>query len=294
MLFFFQLLVTGVALGSIYALIALGFVLIYKSTRIINFAQGELVLLGAFTAFAFLSQAGLGPALALPLTIVVAVGLGFAVERLLLRPMLGEPVIAVIMVTLGLSSILKGTARAIWGSVNRPFPDIFPPLTLTLFGLAIPAPFVWGCLIAGALLVLFTLFFRYSTWGVMMRAAANHQAAALSVGIDVRRVFALSWAIAAMVAAVGGVLLGSINVIDMNLGAIGLKVFPVVILGGLDSIPGAILGGLIIGVLENLSGGFIEPWLGGGVKAVAPFVALLLILLFRPYGLFGTREIERL
>ena len=142
--------------------------------------------------------------------------------------------------------------------------------------------------------MLFTLFFRYSTWGVMMRAAANHQAAALSVGIDVRRVFALSWAIAAMVAAVGGVLLGSINVIDMNLGAIGLKVFPVVILGGLDSIPGAILGGLIIGVLENLSGGFIEPWLGGGVKAVAPFVALLLILLFRPYGLFGTREIERL
>ncbi len=294
MLFLAQLLVTGLALGSVYALIALGFVLIYKSTRIINFAQGELVLLGAFTAFAFLSQVGLGPAVALPLTIVVAAALGFTVERLLLRPMLGEPVIAVIMVTLGLSSILKGTARAIWGSVNRPFPDVFPALTVNLFGLAIPPPFVWGCLIAGALLVLFTLFFRYSTWGVVMRATANHQAAALSVGIDVRRVFALSWAIAAMVAAIGGVLLGAINVIDMNLGAIGLKVFPVVILGGLDSIPGAILGGLIIGVLENLSGGFVEPWLGGGVKAVAPFVALLVILLFRPYGLFGTREIERL
>ncbi len=294
MLFFFQLLITGIALGSVYALIALGFVLIYKSTRIINFAQGELVLIGAFTAFAFLSQAGLAPAVALPLTIIAAGALGFAIERLLLRPMLGEPVIAVIMVTLGLSSILKGTARAIWGSVNRPFPDIFPPLTVALFGLPVPPPFVWGCLIAATLLVLFTIFFRYSTWGVMMRAAANHQAAALSVGIDVRRVFALSWAIAAMVAAVGGVLLGGINVIDMNLGAIGLKVFPVVILGGLDSIPGAIVGGLLIGVLENLSGGFIEPWVGGGVKAVAPFVALLVILLFRPYGLFGTREIERL
>lgn len=294
MLLFVQLLVTGVALGSVYALIALGFVLIYKSTRIINFAQGELVLLGAFTAFAFLSQAGLGPATALPLTIVVAVALGFAIERLLLRPMLGEPVIAVIMVTLGLSSILKGSARAIWGSVNRPFPDIFPPLAVDVLGLAIPAPFVWGCLIAAALLVLFTLFFRYSTWGVAMRAAANHQAAALSLGIDVRRVFALSWAIAAVVAAVGGVLLGSINVIDMNLGVIGLKVFPVVILGGLDSIPGAIVGGLVIGILENLAGGFVEPWVGGGVKAVAPFAALLLILLFRPYGLFGTRDIERL
>ncbi|MBI2013938.1 MAG: branched-chain amino acid ABC transporter permease [Candidatus Rokubacteria bacterium] len=294
MRFFLQLLVTGVALGSIYALIALGFVLIYKSTRIINFAQGELVLIGAFTAFAFLSQAGLPPALALPLTIVVAVVLGFTVERLLLRPMLGEPVIAVIMVTLGLAGILKGSARAIWGSVNRPFPDIFPALSLTLFGVGIPGPFLWGCLIAGVCLVAFTLFFRFSGWGVMMRAAANHQAAALSVGIDVRRVFALSWAIAAAVAALGGVLLGAINVIDMNLGAIGLKVFPVVILGGLDSIPGAILGGLIIGVLENLSGGFIEPWVGGGVKAVAPFVALLLILLIRPYGLFGTREIERL
>jgi branched-chain amino acid transport system permease protein len=293
-LLFFQLLVTGVALGSVYALIALGFVLVYKSTRIINFAQGELVLIGAFTAFAFLSQAGLGPAAALPLTVLVAAALGGAIERLLLRPMLGEPVIAVIMVTLGLSSILKGTARAIWGSVNRPFPDILPPLSLTLFGLPIPAPFAWGCLIAGALLVLFTLFFRYSTWGVVMRATANHQAAALSVGVDVRRVFALAWAIAAIVAAVGGVLLGAINVIDMNLGAIGLKVFPVVILGGLDSIPGAILGGLIIGVLENLAGGFVEPWTGGGVKAVAPFVALLVILLIRPYGLFGTREVERL
>ena len=294
MRFFLQLLVAGVALGSIYALIALGFVLIYKSTRILNFAQGELVLVGAFTAFAFLSQAGLPPALALPLTVVVAVALGFTVERLLLRPMLGEPVIAVIMVTLGLAGILKGSARAIWGSVNRPFPDIFPALSLTLFDVAIPGPFLWGCLIAGACLVAFTLFFRLSTWGVMMRAAANHQAAALSVGIDVRRVFALSWAIAAAVAALGGVLLGAINVIDMNLGMIGLKVFPVVILGGLDSIPGAILGGLLIGILENLSGGFIEPWVGGGVKAVAPFVALLLILLVRPYGLFGTREIERL
>jgi branched-chain amino acid transport system permease protein len=291
---FLQLVVTGIALGSIYALIALGFVLIYKATRIINFAQGELVLIGAFTAFAFLSQADLPVGVALLLTVVVAAVLGFLVERAVLRPMLGEPLIAVIMVTLGLSSILKGTARAIWGSINRPFPDIFPHVSVTLFGLPVSPPFVWGCAISIVCFLAFTLFFRFSTWGIRMRATANRQAAARAVGIDVRTVFALSWAIAAVVAALGGVLLGSINVIDMNLGAIGLKVFPVVILGGLDSIPGAILGGLLIGILENLSGGFIEPWVGGGVKAVAPFVALIAILLIRPYGLFGTRDIERL
>ncbi|MDY6880908.1 MAG: branched-chain amino acid ABC transporter permease [Desulfatiglans sp.] len=293
-MFLAELLISGIAVGSIYSLVALGFVLIYKSTRVLNFAQGELVLIGAFVAFAFLSQVGVGPWIALPLTMIISVLLGLLIERTALRPMIGEPVISVIMLTIGLSSILKGSCRAIWGSVNRPFPTIFPDTLITIGPISVPPPFFWSFIISIFLLIVFAIFFKYSRLGIVMRSTANDQTATLSLGISVKRVFALSWAIAALVGAIGGVLLGSISVLDMNLGYIGLKVFPVVILGGLDSIPGAIVGGIIIAVLENLTGGYLEGIIGGGVKSVAPFVFLLFVLVIKPYGLFGTEEIERL
>jgi len=274
--------------------IALGFVLIYKSTKVLNFAQGTLVMIGAFMVYAFLSQLALPIFIALPLSLVVAVALGFAIERLALRPLIGEPLLSMIMVTIGLASLLKGGAIAIWTTGNFSLPEILPEASLYLGPVFVSSPYVWGFVISVVMLLIFGLFFKYSKLGVAMRAVSNDQLAAMSMGVNVRWVFALSWVIAAVVATVGGVFLGAINIININLEFIGLKVFPVAILGGLDSILGAILGGLIIGVLENLVGGYLSPILGGGIKAVAPFIILLLILLVKPYGLFGTPEVERL
>ena len=292
--FFLHLLVLGIAVCAIYAMIALGFVLIYKSTRVLNFAQGTLVMIGAFMVYAFLSQFSLPIAVALPLSLCVAVALGFVIERLALRPLIGEPLLSMIMVTIGLASLLKGGAIAVWTTENFSLPEILPEASLYLGPVFVSSPYVWGFAISVVMLIIFGLFFKYSKLGVAMRAVSNDQLAAMSMGVNVRWVFALSWVIAAVVATVGGVFLGAINIININLEFIGLKVFPVAVLGGLDSILGAIIGGLIIGVLENLAGGYLSPILGGGIKAVAPFIILLLILLVKPYGLFGTPEVERL
>jgi len=292
--FFLHLFILGIAVGAIYAVVALGFVLIYKSTRVLNFAQGTLVMIGAFMVYAFVSQFSLPIAIAIPLSLGVAVALGFAIERLALRPLIGEPLLSMIMVTIGLASLLKGGAIAIWTTENFSLPKILPEISLHVGPIFVSSPYLWGFAISVVMLIIFGLFFKYSKLGVAMRAVSNDQLAAMSMGINVRWVFALSWVIAAVVATVGGLFLGAINIININLEFIGLKVFPVAILGGLDSIPGAIIGGLIIGVLENLAGGYLSPVLGGGIKAVAPFIVLLLILLVKPYGLFGTRVVERL
>lgn len=292
--FFLYLVVLGIAVGAIYAVVALGFVLIYKSTRVLNFSQGTLVMIGAFMMYAFLSQFSLPVFIALPLSLIVAAALGFVIERLALRPMIGEPLLAMIMVTIGLSSLLRGGAIAVWTTENFSLPKVLPEVSLHVGPVFVSTPYVWGFFISVVMLLIFGLFFKYSKLGIAMRAVSNDQLAAMSMGINVNWVFAVSWIIAALVAAVGGLFLGAINVININLEFIGLKVFPVAILGGLDSIPGAIIGGLIIGVLENLVGGYLSPVLGGGIKAVAPFIILLLILLVKPYGLFGTRKVERL
>jgi len=292
--FFLHLLVLGIAVGAIYAMIALGFVLIYKSTKVLNFAQGTLVMIGAFMVYAFLSQFSLPVAVALLLSLGVAVALGFVIERVALRPLIGEPVLSMIMITIGLASLLRGGAIVVWTTENFSLPKVLPEVSLHLGPVFVSSPYVWGFVISVVMLLVFGLFFKYAKLGVAMRAVSNDQLAAMSMGINVRWVFALSWVIAAVVATVGGLFLGAINIININLEFIGLKVFPVAILGGLDSIPGAILGGLIIGVLENLVGGYLSPIMGGGIKAVAPFIILLMILLVKPYGLFGTREVERL
>ena len=196
--------------------------------------------------------------------------------------------------TVGLAYVLRGSVRFVWGSSERSFPVIFPTGALALGPVTVRALHLWALGIAAVCLVLFSLFFRYSRLGIRMRAAADDQRAALSVGIDVNRMFAVSWLIAALLATVGGMVIGQMNVLNIELSYIGLTVFPVVILGGLDSVPGAVLGGLGIGVIENLAGGYLGAYFPGAVKLIVPYVALLLILLVRPYGLFGTREIERL
>jgi branched-chain amino acid transport system permease protein len=293
--FFLQLVVNGIVVGGIYAMVALGFVLIYKSSRVINFAQGEFLMIGAYASLALITAAQIPPIPAFLLTLGFAVALALLVERLVLRPLIGEPVISVIMVTFGLASVLRAIVQLFYGTDTRPFPELFSPKPVFVGPIPIAQGYLYGFLLSLLFLGVFFLFFKFTAAGVAMRATAFDQVAALSMGVSVKRVFALAWAIAAVVSAVGGIILGSIRGgIDMGLGGIGLKVIPVALLGGLDSVPGAILGGLIIGVLENLSGGYLDPIFGGGVKEVAPFVVLVLILMVRPYGLFGTVEgIER-
>jgi branched-chain amino acid transport system permease protein len=292
--FFLQLGINGLVVGSIYALVALGFVIIYKSSGILNFAQGEFLLIGAYFFLTILEKGRVPLLPALALTVVCSVILGLLLERLVLRPMIGEPIISVIMVTLGLSSILRAVVQGIWGNDTHPFPAIFESAPIQIGPLPVSRGYLFSVASVAALLVLFTIFFRFARVGIAMRATAFSQQVALSMGISVKHIFAISWSIAAVVSALGGILLGALRGgIDGSLAVIGMKALPVVILGGLDSIGGAIVGGLIIGVLENLAGGYLDPVFGGGVKEVAPFVVLVLILMVKPYGLFGKVKIER-
>lgn len=291
---FLQLMVSGVAVGGIYALIALGFVLIYKATSILNFATGEFMMLGAYFCYTFLVLLGLPVIPTFLIVMLCAALLGFLVERLILRHMLGQPTISIVMATIGLGSILTGLAEILWSSDFKSFPQIFPRAPIDLGFAIVRSNMFYGFVISVAAVIVFSLIFKYAKVGIAMRATANDQMAAYSMGINVRSMFTLAWALGAIAAGLGGVVIGNIGGIQPNLGQIGLKIFPVVILGGLDSIGGAILGGFIIGVVENLAGGYLDPYFGGGVKDLAPFVLLVVILMVKPYGLFGKREIERL
>jgi branched-chain amino acid transport system permease protein len=292
--FFVQLTLNGLVVGGIYALVALGFVVIYKSSGILNFAQGEFLMLGAYVSLAILATARVPFPAAFALTLAFSAALGLLLERVVLRPLLGQPIISVIMVTLGLSSVLKAVVQGFWGTDTRPFPAVFPTDPVLLGPLPVSRGYLWSLGCVAVLLVLLDLFFRYTRMGLAMRATASSQQVALSMGIPVRRVVAIAWVIAAAVSAVGGMLLGALRGgADGSLAFFGLKVVPVVILGGLESVTGAIAGGLIIGVLENLSGGYLDPIAGGGVKDVAPFVALVVILMIKPHGLFGRARARR-
>ncbi|GAB4501304.1 MAG: branched-chain amino acid ABC transporter permease [Anaerolineales bacterium] len=286
---FIQLTLTGLTSGAILALAALGFVLIYKSSDVINFAQGEFLLIGAYVTYAMVGQLGLHWTIGMALTVLVSVGLGVLVERLVLRPMIGEPIISVIMVTIGLSSLLKAIASMIWGNTPQAFPPFIPSTPVQILGATIGQDRLWAIAVAFVLLGAFTFFFRRSREGIAMRAVADDQQASLSMGISVKKIFAWAWSIAAATAAIGGALVANIVGVGPELSHFGLRVFPVVILGGLDSIPGAIVGGLIIGLLEQYTGGY----LGNGLNQVLPFVALIVILMIRPTGLFGQERIER-
>lgn len=286
---FTQLTLTGLTNGAILALAALGFVLIYKSSDVINFAQGEFLLVGAYLTYALVGEMGLFWPLGVLVTMGIAVLLGIVVERFVLRPMIGEPIISVIMVTIGLSSVMKAVVNAIWGTAGRPFPPFIPSQPVKILGATIGADRLWAIAVAIVMLGFFTYFFRRSKEGVAMRAVADDQQAALSMGISVQKIFAWAWSIAAMSAAIAGGLVANIVGVSGELATFGLRVFPVVILGGLDSIPGAIIGGLIMGLLETYTGGYI----GQGLNLVLPFVVLIIILMVRPYGLFGQEIIER-
>lgn len=290
--FFLNLTVNGIVVGALYSLVALGFVLIYKASGVINLAQGEMVLLGAYIGLMFTTSLKVPFVLALLLSIGVSALVGITIERVVLRPFIGEPPISIIMVTLGLSFLIKSVIHLIWGTDLRSFQGLFNSQPVTFGPIAISEVFLYSLVAAMILLALLTAFFKYSLLGIAMRATADDEQAALSMGISVKRVLAATWAVAAMVAAVGGIFLGNIAGVNPLLTSYGLKVLPVAILGGLDSIPGAIVGGFIIGILESLTGGYLDQYMTG-IKEVVPFVVMILILLVKPYGLFGKEIIER-
>lgn len=281
--------VYGVSDGAILALAALGFVLIYKSTGVINFAQGEFLLIGAYTVYAAFVVFQLPLVLAVVVGILFAIVMGVLIERLILRPLVGESAISVIMVTIGLAAVLKAVAQLFFGTRAVTQPALLPRTTIEFAGATFPLNRLLVIVIAAVVLTLFTLFFQRSRHGIAMRAVADDQQAALTLGISVRRIFAMAWALAAVSALIGGVLLGDITEVSSRLTTFGLLVFPVVILGGLDSVPGTIVGGLVIG----LSGQYVSSYWDPGLAQIAPYLLLVAILLVRPYGLFGETRIER-
>ncbi len=285
-----QLLATGISVGLIYGLVALGFVLIYKGSRIFNFAQGEMVMVGAFLTWTLVGLLKMPVLPGLLLALLLSGLVGYVFERFPFRPMLGQPILAIIMVTMGIAVFLHGLAILLWANyIGIQFPRFLPEKMLYFFGIPFSSVTVWNFILVFALVIAFGLFFYSTRTGLHMRAAAESHQLAQSMGIRVTRVVALSWAIAAVVSTVAGCLFGYTRGIDAGLANLGLVAIAAALVGGLESFKGAIMGGMIIGIAETLTGFYI----GRGLKEVIPFVVMVLVVYYKPYGLFGLKRIER-
>jgi branched-chain amino acid transport system permease protein len=285
--------VNGALVGLMYSLVAIGIVLIYKSSSVPNLAQGSMTMLGAYIVLAFTTSAGAPIWLAIPLAIGVMFFVGIGIERVALRRLAGRPVIMILMMTLGLEIFLRAGSMTIWGGTSRPISLGISDAPLFVGPLLINRAYAFGAAIALLMFGLFVLFFRTRT-GVVLRAISDDYTAAWSVGISVERGVALSWAMAAVVATIGGVLWGSVQGVDQSLALLLLKAVTVAVLGGLDSIGGALLAGLLLGVVEGVAGSFLDPLLGGASRDLVDAAMLILTILIRPHGLFGRHDIERI
>jgi branched-chain amino acid transport system permease protein len=293
--FFLQLVVTGFALGMIYALIAIGFVIILKCSEAFNIAQGHFVMIGGYLGYTFLVFFHLPIGISLLLAIVTAVIMGLLIERLTLRPLVGQPVLAVVMMTIALASVLEGLATLIWGGEYKTYHGVLPTIALKLGNISVPSESLIGLIVSLVAVVILLLLFRYTKIGLAMRATAEDLQVVQSVGIKATTVYAVSWIIACVVGVIGGILLGGVSGVMIPLSEIGLKAFAVVLLGGVNSIGGAIFAGIILGVLENVAAGYLDPLLPkGGLAQVFPFIIMIIVLTLRPYGLFGLARIERI
>ncbi|HEV3364439.1 MAG TPA: branched-chain amino acid ABC transporter permease [Acidimicrobiia bacterium] len=293
MTFFASLLITGLMTGAIYALVALGFVLVYKATGVINFAQGEFMMFGAFVAAALLTGWGLPAFVGIPITMVVMAGLGLITERVVLRPMIGRPVIGMIMATVGLAFVFRGLAPMLWGGTTKDLVLPLPQSPVQILDVRLSPTVLAGAAAAVLLVGGFALLFQRSRTGIALRAVADDQQAAMAMGISVPWAFGTAMAVAGVAAAAGGLIWGDLLGVDSYLALVGFKVFPVVILGGLDSVEGAVVGGLVVGAVESVAAGYIDPLVGGGTKDFIPFLLMLVVLMVRPYGFFGKEVIER-
>ena len=296
MSYFFQLVVSGIVVGSIYALSGLGFVLIYKSSRVLNIAHGQFIALGAFITYALTVWLHIPIYISFLLSAVITFLVAMSVERIFLRRLIGEPIISVIMVTIGLMSILDGLIYLTpFGTENFSFPEFLPKAPITIGGVSISWTQFVGVIITIILIAGFSWFFKKSTIGISMRAVSDDQMASMSIGISIPRVFGLAWAAAGFSAAAAGGIIANITGLNFDtLVSFGIIVFPVVILGGLDSIFGAVVAGIIVGLIQQFAAGYLDGlWGLFGTADLVPWFILLIILLIKPHGLFGIHEIER-
>jgi len=289
-----QFVITGLTVGMVYALIAMGFVLVWKSSGVANLALGQLVLLSSWFTYGMLVQVGMPLWAGFIVVLIFAVLLGWVIERFILRPLIAQPILSLITVTLGVAYFIQGVVVFIWPASVAALPRLFPVEPLHVGPAVVSQQYVWAAVISLALFGALSLFFRYHKMGIAMRATADDQRAVQACGIPVTRIFSRSWMVACVLAAVGGVLMSSIGGITFGLVETGLKAFSVVILGGLDSFLGAVIAGPIIGLAENLGAGYLTPLTWPGVREVIPFIIIIIVMFVRPYGLFGEERIERI
>ncbi|MBA7561616.1 High-affinity branched-chain amino acid transport system permease protein LivH [subsurface metagenome] len=296
MTFFLQLVISGFALGMVYALVAIGFVLILKCSKAFNIAQGHFVMIGGYLGFTFLITFGLPIWAALLLAIAAASIMGLLIERLTLRPLVGQPLLAIIMMTIALGTILEGLATLVWGGEYKAYHGVLPTLNISIGELSVPPETLIGLIVSIIVVALLMLLFRYTKTGLAMRATAEDVQVVQSAGIKVTTVYAITWVIACVTGVIAGIVLGGVSGVMIPMSHVGLKALAVALLGGMDSIGGAIVAGIILGVAENVAAGYLDPLLpaGGGLASVFPFMIILIVLIFRPHGLFGLAEIERI
>ena len=291
---FLQFTITGISVGAVYALIALGFALIWKSSSVANLALGQIVLISSWFTYSMLAQVGLPQYLAFPAIIIFALLLGWIIERFALRPLIAQPILSLITVTLGLGYFLEGVITFIWPWSVDALPRLFPVEVIHIGSAVVSQQYLLVIGVCIIVFVLLTLFFRYHKMGIAMRATADDQMAVQACGIPVTRVFSMSWMFACVVAAIGGILISSISGITHGLVETGLKSFSVVILGGLDSFIGSVFAGPIIGLAESYGGGYLTEYTWPGVKEIIPFVIIIIVMVIKPFGLFGEERIERI
>jgi branched-chain amino acid transport system permease protein len=291
LLFGIELAGGGLLVGVMYSLVALGFVLIYKASGVFNFAQGAMTLFAALALVGFIPYGGLVGALVAVLLLMILLAVG--IERLILRPLVARPPLSLFMATIGLGFFLEGFSQTLWGTQPKGLDVGIVDTPFDVAGILISRLDLLGAIVAAVLVLALVWFFQRTTTGLGLRAVSDDHEAALAVGIPLRQAWTVTWAIAGLVAMVAGVLWGMRLGVQFSLSLVALKALPVLIIGGLESIPGAVIGGLIVGATERLVGGFIDPYVGGGVKDFSPYLLALVFLIFRPYGLFGREIIER-
>jgi branched-chain amino acid transport system permease protein len=290
-----QSIASGIVVGSLYSLVGVGIVVIYKSTHVFNFAQGGLLMLGGYLAWCFMEQGGMPIWLGLICGLGAAVAIGGLIERFGMRRLVGQPILSLIIVTLALEALIGGSVTLFWGDREyNVFPEFIPPQPVKFLGVVLSLQHMIIFASTICVIILFVLFFSYSKWGLDMRAVAEDHQAAMCMGISTKIVFMMAWMISTVLAYIGGVLLGSVNGVSTTLNQIAGNCFPVVLLGGLESIPGVLIAGLIVGVLEYLSGQYLDPIVGASTREIVPYIILILVLIIRPHGLFGLKRIERI
>ncbi len=289
-----QFVITGITVGMVYALIALGFALIWKSSSVANLALGQMVLVSSWFTYGMLVQAGLPYWLGFPLVIGFALALGWVVERFVLRPLIAQPILSLVTVTLGVAFFIEGAVSFIWPRSVAALPRFFPAEPVHIGTAVVSQEYLWSAVISLLLFGALSVYFKYHRMGIAMRATADDQLAVQACGIPVTKIFSTSWMFASVLAAIGGILMSSIGGITFGLVETGLKAFSVVILGGLDSFLGAIIAGPIIGLAESLGGGYLTPLTWPGVREVIPFIIIIIVMFVKPYGLFGEERIERI